>query len=181
MYVAKLITHKETTRIAVYFKHSAVLISRFRQLPGAKWSSSLKVWHLPDIVAYRKQFKLTELLNLVQNDVNKAHEQAKHDFYLWLKSRRYSNNTVKTYTEALKIFLLFYSEKDLQHFTNADVVYFNNEYILKNKLSASYQNQIVNAIKLFFNTVQDKKIIVDKIHRPKKEKTLPNVLRVKKK
>jgi integrase/recombinase XerD len=47
---------------------------------------------------------------------------------------------------------------------------------LKNNLSASYQNQIVNAIKLFFTTVRQTKIQIDKIHRPKRAKLLPNVL-----
>lgn len=47
---------------------------------------------------------------------------------------------------------------------------------MNNNLSASYQNQIVNAIKLFFKTVLDTKIEIDKIHRPKRAKVLPNVL-----
>jgi site-specific recombinase XerD len=47
---------------------------------------------------------------------------------------------------------------------------------LKNNLSASFQNQTVNAIKLFFQTIRDTKMMVDKIHRPKNAKTLPNVL-----
>jgi integrase/recombinase XerD len=176
MYRAEFIKHRGAVRIAVYFKNDAQLIARFKKLKGAKWSASLKVWHLPNTSDYRKRFRLEETNNLVANPINEAHEKAKDDFYLWLKSKRYSKSTIKTYTEALKIFLLFYIDKDLQQLTNADVIYFNNEYILKNKLSSSYQNQIVNAIKLFFGTVQRKKIVIEHIHRPKKEKTLPNVL-----
>ena len=56
------------------------------------------------------------------------------------------------------------------------MIIFNNDYILQKKLSASYQNQTVNAIKLFFMTVSETKIEVDKIHRPKRSKLLPNVL-----
>lgn len=56
------------------------------------------------------------------------------------------------------------------------MVIYNNEYILKNNLSCSYQNQIVNAIKLFFTTIRGTKIEIDKIHRPKRSKILPNVL-----
>ena len=47
---------------------------------------------------------------------------------------------------------------------------------MKSGLSSSYQNQIVNSIKLYFKTCRDTKIEVDKIHRPKREKVLPNVL-----
>nr|WP_229310464.1 tyrosine-type recombinase/integrase [Leadbetterella byssophila] len=35
---------------------------------------------------------------------------------------------------------------------------------------------MVNAIKLFFQTVQNKRLDIEKIHRPKKPKILPNVL-----
>ena len=92
-----------------------------------------------------------------------------------MRSKRYSESTVKTYSEALKSFLVFYREKSVANITNEDVIVYNNDFILKNNLSASYQNQIVNALKLFFKTVQNKVIIVDAIHRPKRSKLLPNV------
>ncbi|HEX8014424.1 MAG TPA: site-specific integrase [Flavobacterium sp.] len=97
-------------------------------------------------------------------------------FSYWLASRRYSTNTVKTYTEALKSFLVFHRELPVSEITNEHVIAYNNEYILKNNISVSYQNQIVNAIKLFFRTVENKKMEVESIYRPKGEKKLPNVL-----
>jgi integrase/recombinase XerD len=97
-------------------------------------------------------------------------------FKQWMRSKRYSESTISTYTDALKSFLVFYREKPVSEITNEDVIIYNNDYILKNKLSASYQNQTVNAIKLFFITVRETKIEIDKIHRPKREKLLPNVL-----
>ena len=97
-------------------------------------------------------------------------------FTWWLRSKRYSENTIKTYTEALRVFLQFFSYKELDEIDNEDIITFNDEYILKKGLSASYQNQMVNAVKLFFQTVQNKRLDIEKIHRPKKSKTLPNVL-----
>jgi len=97
-------------------------------------------------------------------------------FKQWLLSKRYSPSTIKTYSEALKSFFIFYREKPIAEISNEDVIIYNNEYILKNNLSASYQNQIVNAIKLFFQTIRETKMLVDKIHRPKRSKLLPNVL-----
>src|SRR5690606_22858804 len=97
-------------------------------------------------------------------------------FTRWLRSKRYSENTIKTYTEALRVFLQFFSYKELDEIDNEDIITFNDEYILKKGLSASYQNQMVNAVKLFFQTVQNKRLDIEKIPRPKKSKTLPNVL-----
>jgi integrase/recombinase XerD len=97
-------------------------------------------------------------------------------FKMWLRSKRYSENTVKTYSEALKSFLDYFEEKPISEINNDDIILYNNEYILKNNLSSSYQNQVTNAIKLYFRTIRETKIEFEKIHRPKQEKLLPNVL-----
>jgi integrase/recombinase XerD len=60
--------------------------------------------------------------------------------------------------------------------SDRDIIIFNNDVILKNNFSSSYQNQIVNAVKLFFRTIDNKKLDPEIIHRPKREKVLPNVL-----
>ena len=93
-----------------------------------------------------------------------------------MTSQRYAENTIKTYLDAISIFLRFYSEKPISEIQNLDIIHFNNEYILKNKYSASFQNQIVNAVKLFFQVVDQKKIVVELIERPRREHKLPNVL-----
>ncbi len=93
-----------------------------------------------------------------------------------MRSKRYSEQTILTYCDALKVFLLFYNERLIESLDQKDIIHFNNEYILAKNLSSSYQNQVVNAVKLFFKTVEHKKMEVDLIHRPKKEKLLPNVL-----
>ena len=93
-----------------------------------------------------------------------------------MRSKRYSESTIKTYSEALKSFLIFYRLKPINEIDNDDVIVYNNECILKNNLSASYQNQIANALKLYFKICKETKIELDKIHRPKRAKILPNVL-----
>ncbi|MCX6298496.1 MAG: site-specific integrase [Bacteroidetes bacterium] len=107
------------------------------------------------------------------SDQASQHLQA---FKEWLQSRRYSPSTIKTYTEALKSFLVYFNDKPVSKLTNQDVINYNTHYILKKNLSTSFQNQVVNAIKLYFNTLQNIEIVIDKIHRPKREKLLPNVL-----
>ena len=53
---------------------------------------------------------------------------------------------------------------------------YTNKYILKKNLSASYQNQVINAIKLFYRNRFNRAMEVDFIQRPRREKRLPNVL-----
>lgn len=97
-------------------------------------------------------------------------------FKNYLYANRYSKNTISTYSDALAIFLRFYAHKNISEISNLDVETFNNEYILKNKYSASFQNQVVNALKLFFKVIVEKIIVPDLILRPRREHRLPNVL-----
>jgi integrase/recombinase XerD len=59
---------------------------------------------------------------------------------------------------------------------NSDLIQFNNDYILKHKFSQAYQNQVVNAVKLFYRKIQHKRLDPELIERPRTEKKLPNVL-----
>ncbi|MDP3312333.1 site-specific integrase [Lutibacter sp.] len=170
---AKIITHRSESRIAVYFEKNAEWIARIKQIDGARWSQQKSAWHLPDTEENRIRFKITPISPTIPSA--EGIEQIEK-FKQWLRSKRYSESTLKTYSEALKSFLIFYREKLVAEITNEDVIVYNNEFILKNNLSASYQNQIVNALKLYFKTIQNTLIEVDKIHRPKREKILPNVL-----
>ncbi|MDR2924540.1 MAG: site-specific integrase [Azoarcus sp.] len=103
-------------------------------------------------------------------------QQRVEQFVQWLRSKRYSRNTVKAYADAVVVFLRFVSGKALREIDNRDVVRFNNDYVLKRKLSESYQNQAVSAIKLFFKTLENRRLEVAKVHRPRHAKTLPAVL-----
>ncbi|UPT69354.1 MAG: site-specific integrase [Flavobacterium sp. JAD_PAG50586_2] len=170
---AKIITHKGEKRIGIFMERDDIHIAEVRTISGSRWSQTLRVWHLPDTDANRKEFGLPLLADLSPSEEGVRRLE---DFRNWLRSRRYSENTVKTYLEAMRSFLVFYNKRAIADLDHDDVIRYNNDYILKNKLSASYQNQIVNAIKLFFSTVQDKKMEIDRVHRPKRSKLLPNVL-----
>ncbi|MDD2987302.1 site-specific tyrosine recombinase/integron integrase [Flavobacterium sp.] len=170
---AKITTHKGISRIAVYFEKNASLIARIKTFEDARWSVSKKYWHLPDNEENRLRFNLFSAHTLLPNAEGIASIDT---FKRYLLSRRYSPNTINTYSEALKSFLTFCNTKSLQDINNEDVIAYNNDYIIKNQLSSSYQNQIVNALKLFFKIVKETSIEIDKIHRPKREKVLPNVL-----
>jgi integrase/recombinase XerD len=144
---SKLIKFDGAVRIAVIFEKNAELIARIKSMAGSRWSPSLGVWHLPDTDENRLRFKLPLLSTTTPSEEGIIQIEK---FKQWLLSKRYSPSTIKTYSEALKSFLIFFREKPIEEITNEDVIIYNNEYILKSKLSSSYQNQIVNAIKLFF-------------------------------
>lgn len=173
MWKAVPVLHNGQNRIAIYFERDLDLIARVKKIAGVKWSQSLKAWHITDNKKNRERFKL-EIIRNENLKIDK--EDALLRFKQWLLTKRYSPNTIKIYSDALRSFFKFYNDKQLDNIDNNDVILYHLEFILKNKLSASYQNQIVNAIKLYFTTIGATKIIIEKLERPKKEYRLPNVL-----
>lgn len=97
-------------------------------------------------------------------------------FDRFLRSKRYSERTVEVYRESLRVFFRFVQPIDLREVSNDDLIRFNNDYILKHRFSQSYQNQVVNAVKLFYGAMYQHRMELDLVHRPRREKTLPNVL-----
>ena len=173
LWSAKIVKHREETRIGVQFEKNAQLIKRIKEFQDARWSPTKKYWHLPDTEENRISFKIKLERETLPSTQGIAELEKFKNF---LHSKRYGSNTVNTYCDALKSFLVHYRARTISEITNQDVINYNNEFILKNNLSSSYQNQIVSAIKLYFATIRERKIDIDKIHRPRREKILPNVL-----
>ncbi|MFN7690307.1 MAG: tyrosine-type recombinase/integrase [Bacteroidota bacterium] len=168
---AEVLKHRGVQRIFVFFEYDEDLITRVKKLPGVLWSSTKRAWHLPDTQAYRERFGLLPAKALTQE-----HEEKLALYRRWLEGKRYSANTIKTYMEVLSLFLVYFCERPVGSLTNGDLSDYNNDYILRNKLSVSYQNQLVNAVKLFFRVVEGTTMDIEMIYRPRREKKLPNVL-----
>jgi len=190
--------HNEKEVIQVIFERSDEITQLIRSKLSIRWSKTMNCWYVP----FSKTIT-NELFQLLKNkayldyselSVNEAIEKNEtsgltkfnepkaetlkkiEELKQWMRSRRYSESTIGTYTDALRTFLRYTGDKSISEIGNQDIILFNNHYILANKLSASYQNQVVNAIKLFFKIVENKNIDIELIHRPKRSKVLPNVL-----
>ena len=120
--------------------------------------------------------KNIETVQKPENSTSCDFQKELNKFNAWLLYRRYSHNTIKTYVDALKSFLIFLQPKAATDATNDDMVRFVNDYILKNGYSFSYQNQVVNACKLYFKEVVHGELDVENLRRPRREHKLPNVL-----
>jgi len=189
--------HKGERRIKLLFGYDKELISLVKKLPGSAWSKTMKCWHVPDepdviknLLSYFKGIAWLDYSALKKKEDTKDVPQvtialspasgSDHamigELKKWMEHKRYSPSTIKTYTGAALVFIRFLKPKEVKDAANEDVVKFTNEYILPNKLSASYQNQTINAIKIFFREVLKSSIVVDEIERPRREHHLPNVL-----
>jgi len=98
------------------------------------------------------------------------------EFKRFMRNNRYSDNTVSTYVNLLEVFFSYFKNKAIEEVTNADIIDFNNDFILFFGLSVSYQRQMINAIKLFYKQTENKNIVIEDLKRPHKEKKLPVIL-----
>lgn len=124
---AELVILRGEKRIAVHFPQYSEFIIRMKKLLGAKWSNTLKSWHVPDTLEYREQFKIVGSRDPL---LDKAKEI--EAFKLWMRSKRYSDSTINTYLNALRSFLTFHHHKSISEISNEDVIIYNNNYLLKN-------------------------------------------------
>lgn len=197
--------HRNLPVLCIRFERDQQIEAALKKLDGMKWSQTMRCWYLKNMPAnFRAALKTlrpyghvdfsavvkkaqpdSKELNVIPGKEKNAvpreppsevHSAQVEQFTRHLRSMRYSNNTIKTYTDALTTFLRFFKNKVPAHITNEEIIYFNNAYILKNQFSASFQNQVVNALKLFFQVVENRNLNPQLIHRPKQPKSLPNVL-----
>ena len=166
--------------IKLLFDYDKEIIAKIHTIPDARWSRSLKCWYIAD-----QPQKITALQNIgikieqkdVSNTVtNDANSELLIHFSDYMKTRRYSDNTINSYVECLRIFLNYHSQKHYLEIDNNDVTLFNRDYILKQKLSATYQGQFINAIKLFYAKIPRKKLVIENMERPRTGSPLPKVL-----
>ncbi|MCH7397745.1 site-specific integrase [Belliella sp. DSM 107340] len=179
--------------IRIEFPYDFELKEMVKQFPGCNWDTKKKVWW----VSYADE-RITEMIGFFEGKVSLDYRALKKveipkippglphltasqgieigKFEDWMRNKRYSKSTVKTYKDAVRIFLRFLSNKAIEEIENEDLEKFNKEYILAKGYSSSYQNQVVNGIKLFFQNRRGIKFNPEIVYRPKREKLLPNVL-----
>jgi site-specific recombinase XerD len=90
----------------------------------------------------------------------------------------YSENTIITYKSAFIEYMAYFSFQDIPNKTYDEILAFLTKRANIDKISSSYQNQLINAIKFYYEKVlgQDKKFYY--LKRPFKEEKLPDILSV---
>ncbi|HAN20038.1 MAG: hypothetical protein A2X13_04865 [Bacteroidetes bacterium GWC2_33_15] len=172
--------------------------SRIRQIPHVTWSASKSKWYVnsehldlsiifnlfKDIVRVDiDTIKTTKPVVIGKKNLSKAAQvlTGKSKAYLtkytdWLHHNRYSTSTIKTYSDSLHDFLLYLEPKDASQATDDDLIDYINKRVFEHELSASLQNQVVSAVKLFYRDIVKAPLDVEQIRRPRREHRLPNVL-----
>lgn len=109
------LVHRKEWRLLIRFGFDDTLKHLVKQLEGALWSFSLKSWHVNDTpenlakvyTLFNGKAEIDDILLVETVKLSAEAEEKINVLTLWLKSKRYSPNTIKTYVDAIKSFLNF--------------------------------------------------------------------------
>ena len=202
----RYILYRSEPVVQLIFAYNSDLIRQLKAHTAARWSTTMECWYIPCHEFHPEKFKqifgkdyylhaTSQNATLILSEVKKGREGtgrkyntglfARPDpekekkielFRAWMISKRYSSSTVKIYCESIQSFFRFFKEKKIEAIENADLVDFNNRFILANGYSSTLQNQVVNALKLFYSRMEGTQLQIDQLERPRRSHPLPNVL-----
>lgn len=182
-------------RLKLYFDYDREVIELIKTIPGARWHPGERCWHVSVLAGgverLNRLFEGKLLFEIDGKTVGREdgktagredcktvgrEELVPEEFIKTLTLKKYAKNTIRTYKTMLQEFLEYYKDLDPGKITGEQI----RDYLLylldKRKISISYQNQSINAIKFYYEQVLGRPVRTYYIQRPKKPKVLPNVL-----
>ena len=175
---AEVIVHHNRSRIALYFDYSAAANERVKLLPGAKWSSTLRAWHIPDNEQNRLKFNLptTGVSKLQLLKINPVNQPALEKLVEELQLRAYSTNTIKTYRNEFAQLLSLLKDNPVNNLDTEKLRSYFLYCLQTLKMTEAQVSSRFNAIKFYFEKVLKHERIFIEIPRPKKPSQLPKVI-----
>lgn len=145
---------KLNDRLILKDSNSISLPSAFMRIKDIVFNEKIQCWSIPyydnHLSFLKKHFgRWCEFrsADIVENPSLKAYEEQ-------LLLRRYSENTVRTYRSMFERFVTFFKGHDPLTISDQQIRDYFIHLISKENISSSYQRQMINAIKLYYNASQ---------------------------
>lgn len=186
--------------IGIKFLPDRLIQGLIKGLPNPKWSETHNMAHIPyskeNLSIIFKTFKGVVWINYNKfypnRPINTNGEELHLDWFrkrkrtpefrfcpesylLKLELKRYANSTVYTYVNCFEMFINHFKDKELIAIDESDVRAYL-QVLIKKKVSNSYINQVINAIKFYYEAVLGMPNRFYEIERPRKEFKLPKVI-----
>ena len=171
--------HNQRNILMVQFDYNKELVNRFRELPGARWSKTLKSWYLPDTSTYRIRFGVDQksaIGNAVIQQRDEVNKPAVKKMEELLILKNYSPSTCKTYLTEFAQLLYVLKKMPVETMGYDRLRKYFAWCITTNKISANQLHSRINAVKFYFENILKMDRFTYEIPRPKKPLLLPKVL-----
>ena len=184
--------HNNYPIVKAHFAFDREIIALVKKQNGARWSQTLKCWYFP-----KDTFKLNTFYQCLKGKVFIDYSLLKQNFSPIKKTtstksklavtlpeeyseqlilKRYSGNTIKTYSSCFLKFMMFFKDQQLKAIGEDEIKRFLLYLIEIEKVGAATQNQYINAIKFYFDKVLGQGKMKFAIERPRKRNYLPRIL-----
>lgn len=178
--------HRGKQCLCLYFDYHNPLINIVKKLPNVRWSKQLACWHLPFteenyLLIKEKLVKITDVKfdqftpsTTLKIKLKEKERSLLNGFYTYLKGKRYSASTLKTYTYLVADFILYHQKETIDNVREIEQ-YIESDFIKKNP-SISTHRQLISALKHFLIYTKANFELDFKSIAPRKDKKLPSVL-----
>ena len=179
-------------RIKLIFKYDEDLKNIVKQMPYSRWDKKNKWWttvYTKNTINDLKQFcednnwkikfikkTFSKIKKRMRPDDVPNYRKCPQEYIDSLKIKRYSENTIRTYSNMFEEFINFYYFKKPFDITEKEIIAYIRYLVTERKVSISTQNQAINAIKYYYEKVLGESRKFYFVDRPKTEKILPEVL-----
>lgn len=182
-------------RVKIIAAFNKAMISAIKEIPYNKWDAKNKWWTIPFSESFVK--RVTDVCELQKLKVVLEEEpsgeagtkrispldipnyrRAPESYKNKHIELRNSPNTIKNYISAFEEFINYFYRFDIDSITEPQILEFLRYLITERRVSISYQNISINAIKFYYEKVlkgQRKFYFID---RPRKDIILPDVLNI---
>jgi len=179
---------KNAKRIKVTIPYECHEIRKeFKQINSSFWHPNQKLWSVVNTAKNMARIKNIfgnnyiekyedKPLPILSKPLNNKAIEALNSLEQTLVLKHYSTSSIQGYKRMFRIFLEEFMHKDFEKITKEEIEKFIYQLIQTNQISESFQNQLINAIKAYYEHVKGQAREYYDIQRPKKSVQLPNVL-----
>lgn len=190
-----LLLKTRSGRVKIFASFNSKLIAAIKTIPYSRWDAKNKWWTIPYSDSFVKSISaICEAQNLKVSLEEEAvgsagvkkispldipnYRRAPESYINKHIELRNSEYTIKNYVSAFEEFINYFYRFDIDSITEPQILEFLRYLITERKVSVSYQNVSINAIKFYYEKVlkgQRKFYFID---RPRKDIILPDVLNI---
>lgn len=176
--------------LKIFLVFNRDIVTLLKHIPLSRWVNEENCWVMPyteygleELQKIANSFQL-EFKVVKKSGTKGVSRKAKQPGYLRcpdnfvqkLNELRYSDNTIQSYTNMFEEFINHYPELHVNNIDDEKIIDFLRYLVNERKVSTSYQNQSINAIKFYYERVLGGQRKIYAIDRPRREKYLPEVL-----
>ena len=186
---------KGEKKIGLQFYPNKVLNSLIKGLPNVKWSNKFNITYIANNKSninhifevfrgvawiegkyfFDKKSITSVNLEVPQKSIEVWKSKVPECYIDKLILKRYAENTVNTYCSMFGRFLTYYNNTKLEDLTEIEIKAFM-KYLIKEGKSDSFINQMINAIKFYYEVVLQMPNRFYELERPIKREQLPKVV-----